>query len=212
MSRSSRGYEEVDRDKLRSMLDGMFWAVIERYVTAFDCLSSWDAGLAQRVVESDDAIDVLELRIEEECLRQLAMVHPVREDLRFVFTVLKAITDLERIGDESTNLAKLVLKGGEPVRGEEWGLLSSIFEETSSMLRDCRRAFDGEVDPREVFARDRRVDEAYSSLLFGRKGVDFRLLLAARHMERVGDHVANIAERAYYMLTGRRIKEELPWG
>lgn len=212
MSRTSRGYEEVDRERLKSMLDGMFWAVIERYVMAFDSLSSWDAELAKKVVDSDDEIDSFELRIEEECLRQLALVHPVREDLRFVFTVLKAITDLERIGDESTNLAKLVLKGGDPPGGEERGVLSTMFEETCSMLRDCRRAFDGEVDPMEVFGRDRRVDEAYSGLLFGREGADFRLLLAARHMERVGDHVANIAERAYYMLTGRRIKEELPWG
>ena len=95
-----------DREKILAMVREMGSMASEAFRLAVQSLEERDDALAERVIEEDDAIDDLEATIDHECLCSIAMRQPVREDLRFVFAVLKIITDLERIGDQGVNIAK----------------------------------------------------------------------------------------------------------
>jgi len=187
---------------------------------AFEALKNRDKEGARRVLDGDDEIDLKEVQIEEKALELIALRHPVKENLRFIFTVVKIITDLERIGDQACNIAHVVLMIADEPLLKPLIDLPRMLEISTGMLRDGIKAlFEGDEElARDVFNRDKELDELYDQifnelLLFMIQDPHTikratGLLFVARHFERVGDHATNIAERAYYMITGRRIKEK----
>ena len=98
-------YQE-DREKILSMVRRMGNMVSEAIAGAVQSLEGRDNALADRIIEADDIVDDLEVEIDQECLSSIALRQPLRKDLRFVFAVLKIITDLERVGDQAVNIAK----------------------------------------------------------------------------------------------------------
>lgn len=194
--------------------------VSEALVDAVRALQMEDKSLASEVLERDDLIDLKEVEIEEACLRVIAMRHPVGDELREVFTVLKIITDLERMGDEATNIAKLVMKLEKGTLPRDSDIISTMTKTCVDMLKDAIKAFleRNSSLAEEAFKKDVLLDKFYvktldqtifSEVCINNPTEKMGLLFISRFLERFGDHAANIAERVYYMVTGKRIKVEL---
>lgn len=218
-----------DRDRLFKLLSEMVEVAQRALDKAMRALLEHSDDLALEVIRVDEEkVDLLEIEIERECLRLIAMRQPVREELRFVFSVLKIITDLERIGDQAVNIAQRTLDLNRE------GLLKPLVD-IPKMAEICQEMISGairsmvEMDAelaKAVSLKDEKVDALNHAILAelveiaGRthiidplsikKATD--LMLVARHLERVGDHASNIAERSFFFITGKRIKEELVAG
>ncbi len=212
---------DEDLRRIKESLCEMADLVSESLRNAIYSLEKKDNYLAKRVVEEDDAIDLKEMEIEEKCLQVIALRHPIRERLREVFTILKIVTDLERMGDEATNIADFALRIMDEPDLISIGDISAMARVCDEMLRNSIRAF-LEKDAtlaEEAFKRDNVVDGFYRKifndlLVFmlsdsGMAKGSTSLIFIARFLERFGDHATNIAERVYYMITGKRIKVEL---
>ncbi|MFM7248805.1 MAG: phosphate signaling complex protein PhoU [Planctomycetaceae bacterium] len=177
-----------------------------------------DVPLAQRVMASDEAIDRMEVEVEEECLKILALYQPVAADLRFVVAVLKINNDLERMGDLAKNIAKRVaqLEDAGPLElPPEIRTMAALAEE---MVRECLAAVvDGDpVLARRVREQDDAVDaqrqRVRKRLLDGIKaGPDrvealLRLNSITKHIERIADMATNVAEDVIYMVEGEIVR------
>jgi phosphate transport system protein len=187
---------------------------------AVRALLNRDAALAQVVIDSDDLADDLDLSIETRCMRLLALQQPMAKDLRTIGTFLKAITDLERIGDYSVDIARIALRlvnhPGPLPRVD----LAGMSEAVKTMNRHTLRAFvdrDLEAVHRICEEEDDIVDHAYHHMVDellelmrsepGQVVPAAYFILAARSLERIADHLTNVAERIQYMETG--VLEEL---
>lgn len=189
-----------------------------RIKQSLQALAQRDADAAQALAESDDVIDRQEVAIEEECLKLLALHQPVASDLRMVVAVLKINNDLERIADIAVNIAERVPRlASTPPSGMEQHL-QRMGAEASAMLR---RSFDALSQrdsslAREVLARDEILDELHrqtfksveEGVVSGPPEVATLLLFLSisRDLERVGDHVTNIAEDLIYLFEGTIIR------
>jgi len=184
---------------------------ISKSITA---LINRETALAQRVMANDANIDAMEVEVEEECLKILALYQPVAADLRFVVAVLKINNDLERMGDLARNIAKRVtqLEGGDPYDlPPEIRMMATHAQE---MVRQCLDAV-VKRDPtlaRQVREEDDIVDEARQRIqrrvLQGIKdrpeNVEnlLRINSVSKHIERIADMATNIAEDVVYMVEG----------
>lgn len=185
--------------------------IIELAVTA---LKNQDLEAAKKVCIEDDKIDAIELEIEMECMRMLALQQPLAKDLRTVATALKIITDLERMGDNAVNIAKTTLEIGEDPLIKPLIDIPRMAEIAQNMLRLSLDSFvkeDIELAER-VAAMDEEVDNIYLSIFEEiieliskdkyktRQGT--KLVFIGRYLERIADHTTNICERVIYMVTG----------
>lgn len=177
-----------------------------------------DGGLAQKVVESDIEIDLMEVEVEEECLKVLALHQPVANDLRFIVAVLKINNDIERIGDLAVNIGERALYlSAQPALGVQIDF-HEMADKVQSMLR---RSLDALVNldsamAHEVRADDDAVDkinhEMYEEVKVRLKkhpeltDTLIHLLQIARHFERIADHATNIAEEVIYMVDGEIVR------
>jgi len=199
---------------LRHRLLAMASAADNMVGLAMQALIEQDVELAEQVIANDDTIDGLDLEIETECMRLLALQAPVARDLHLVGTALKAITDLERIGDHAVDIAKVARKLSRDSFYKPLVDLPKMASAVRQMLRDAMTSFvnhdlelvdkvvsdDDEVDT--MFHRIR--DELHAVM---RRDPDLvvqasYLLFVAHYLERIADHVVNIAERVYYVETG----------
>ena len=187
---------------------------------AVDSLCRLDVSLAQETLRSDDEIDALEKSLEERCIRLLALQQPMGTDLRTIGSILKIVTDIERIADLAVDLAKITLKVEREFGEVSFLDLARISNEARSMFRRSLDAYvRGEISLIcEICLQDEVVDQLYRELraeIFedmrnrpDQVVVDGWLLLAIHHMERIGDHAVNICERVYYTLTGEFLPKE----
>ena len=184
---------------------------ISKSITA---LINRDTSLAQRVIANDAEIDAMEVEVEEECLKMLALYQPVAADLRFGVAVLKINNDLERMGDLARNIAKRVtqLEGGDPY--DLPPEIRTMATQAQEMVRQCLDAV-VKRDPtlaRQVREEDDIVDEARQRIqrrvLQGIKdhpeNVEnlLRINSVSKHIERIADMATNIAEDVVYMVEG----------
>lgn len=184
---------------------------ISKSITA---LINRDRSLAQRVIVNDSEIDAMEVEVEEECLKMLALYQPVAADLRFVVAALKINNDLERMGDLARNIAKRVtqLEGGDPY--DLPPEIRTMATQAQEMVRQCLDAV-VKRDPtlaRQVREEDDIVDEARQRIqrrvLQGIKdhpeNVEnlLRINSVSKHIERIADMATNIAEDVVYMVEG----------
>jgi phosphate transport system protein len=184
---------------------------ISKSITA---LINRDTSLAQRVIVNDSDIDAMEVEVEEECLKMLALYQPVAADLRFVVAALKINNDLERMGDLARNIAKRVtqLEGGDPY--DLPPEIRTMATQAQEMVRQCLDAV-VKRDPtlaRQVREEDDIVDEARQRIqrrvLQGIKdhpeNVEnlLRINSVSKHIERIANMATNIAEDVVYMVEG----------
>jgi phosphate transport system protein len=198
--------------------------VEERLRMAIKAIETWDAVLAEEIVRKDYEIDELEIEVEEECLKILALHQPVAVDLRFLIATIKINSELERIGDEAVNIANRVRNISKRRKLKLSFDFSVMAEKAATMLRlsldalvnlDLDLAFkvltlDDEVDQmhREIYDRIKEVMSQNPDYV----GYLINLYTTSRHLERVGDHSTNIAEEVIYLIEGEiirhRAKEE----
>ncbi|HBE78689.1 MAG TPA: phosphate transport system regulatory protein PhoU [Firmicutes bacterium] len=184
---------------------------------AVESLAKQDMSLAQKIIDGDDAIDELSLKIEEDCIRLIALQQPIARDLRVITSVLKTVTDLERIADHGTNIAEIVQRIGTAPLIKPLENIPKMAKLVELMVRDSLKAFvDRDVEfAKSTCLRDDEVDKVYEGLFNELSGFilagegapqvvqAMNLLFAARYLERVGDHATNIGERVIYLVTGR---------
>ncbi len=194
--------------------------LVERQVEdGLAALLESDTDLADAVAHQDYKVNALEVEIDEECIQILARRAPTASDLRLVVTVIKVITDLERIGDEAEKLGRLsqeirVAPDEINYRKE----LRHIGELVRGMLRDALDAFARlDVDAAlQTAMLDERINREYQTLerLLSSHLVEdprqasnlFKITWCARALERIGDHSVNICEYVVYLVKGRDIR------
>ncbi len=209
----------AELEDVRNKVLQMGGIVEEQLGKAILALVKGDTGLAEEVETSDYRVNVMEVEIDEECTRIVARRQPAASDLRLVMAVIKTITDLERIGDESKRIARMVKAEhagslSQDVRQE----LEHMGELVREMLRTILDAFARiDVDTAvRVVESDIKVDNKYVSITRqlmtymtqDPKAIPEILngLWAARSLERIGDRCENIAEYIFYLVKGRDIR------
>ncbi|MED5387601.1 MAG: phosphate signaling complex protein PhoU [Pseudomonadota bacterium] len=203
----------------RNNLMEMGGLVEKQVVDALQSLLQADSDLAQKVLDTEDKVDKLEMLIDEECTRVLALRQPAASDLRLIIAVTKAVSDLERIGDESAKIARMgqqLAEEGESPRG--YVEVRHIGNHVRNMLRDTLDAF-ARFDAKkalEVAAEDNEVDLEYRSAM--RSLVTFmmedpraisrvlNIIWSLRALERIGDHARNIGEQVIYLVEGKDVR------
>jgi phosphate transport system protein len=194
---------------------------VEKQVgSAFDAAAQLDVSAAQRIIIGDDEIDNMEVQLEEDCLKLLALYQPVANDLRLIIAVLKINNDLERIGDHTVQIAKSVISLVEKPPIELPEAMFSIFKLVKLMLRKSLLAF-VEADQglaSTVLDMDDKVDTLCADTMpveiekirNDTAQIEQRLILIniCRQLERIGDHASNIAEDVIYLLSGDIIRHD----
>jgi phosphate transport system protein len=192
--------------------------------TAIEAVEERDSELAGHVVEGDARVDQLEREVDNLGLRLLALRQPVARDLREIFAAIRIASDLERICDYAANVAKrsIVLAQSPPVQPVY--ALPRMAQLAQEMVKDIIDAYVAHDAGKAyaVWARDRELDEMYSSLFRELLtymmedprsiGAGTHLLFMAKNIERIGDHATNIAENLYYLVNGRPLEEARPKG
>jgi len=181
---------------------------------ATNALTKQDILLAKQVYLLDDKIDELELEIEMECMKLIALQQPMAKDLRVIGSILKIITDLERMGDHAVNIAKVTLEIGDEPFIKPLIDIPKMAKLTKEMVNKSLDAFvktDIEL-AKEVAKDDDEVDMLYEKIYTEliNKMIENReivmqatnLIFIGRFLERIADHATNIGERVIYMVTG----------
>jgi phosphate transport system protein len=208
---------EIDNVKKRIL---ELSAIVEDSVAkALRAIETRDGALAEEVIREDNRIDLLEVEVEEECLKILALHQPVAIDLRFLVAVLKINNDLERIGDLASNIASRARKlAGITAPPRARIDFQGADAKAQVMLRKSLEALvnlDQET-AKWVCSADREVDEANRSVHkqvlqaikeYPEDAERLILLLSiSRNLERLGDHATNIAEDVIYMVRGEIVR------
>lgn len=219
--RSSRSPLERDLVALRSLLLEMAQRVDEQVADAINSLLQGDEDLAEQVVARDKNIDALQLHIDRQCERILALHAPVAVDLRKIIMAVKINADFERIGDHCRNLARHVRHTAAAPRLLEETELPRMSDMARCMLREVESAFleQDRLKARKVIARDLQVnrmhDDTCTHLISVCREEQGRVAEAAAHLitaskslERISDHAKNIAKNVVFMIEGTDIRHQ----
>ena len=193
----------------------------EAIAKAVKSLVDRNTKLAEEVVKSDVPINMLEIEIDQLCMKLLALHQPAAEDLRFIASALRINTELERIGDEAVNIAeRAVVLIKQPLLKPLIDIprMASV---SQKMLKDSIDAFINRNAglARDVCKRDDEVDglndqlfrELLTYMMQDAKNIEraVELILVARHLERIADHTTNIGEDVVYIVEGKTIKHHI---
>lgn len=208
-----RAIDDLSKDVLA--MGGAVEATVSRAVHAF---LDRDVRAAQGVIDGDREINLHELRIDEECLKILALYQPTARDLRFVTAAMKIINDLERVGDLSVNIAERAVVLAELPPRETPGAFVEMADRARGMLTGSLDAL-VRYDPakaREVLRLDSAVDGLLKSIFDELEAemtahpahvrADLQILSASKNVERIADHASNVAEDVVYMVEGTIIR------
>ncbi|HUZ63528.1 MAG TPA: phosphate signaling complex protein PhoU [Acetobacteraceae bacterium] len=215
---------EQDLNRLHDMLTQMGGLVETQVANAARAVIERDPAAASRAVEDDPKVDAMEREVEQFAIRLLALRQPMAADLRHIVAALKMTGDLERIGDYAANVAKRSLVLNEfalPYTLTGFAHMARLVQDNLKTIIDAV----GENDPDkavEVWRSDQMIDDVYTGIfreLITYMMEDARnitpcthLLFIAKNMERIGDHATNIAENAYYAVTGESLPDARPKG
>jgi len=177
-----------------------------------------DIELAKNVISRDNLINGLEVEINEECIKLIALKQPMAKDLRFITTAMKICTDLERMGDFAVNIAERAIELAQEPFLKPFVNIPKMAEITEGMVEDVINAFVREdIDLcYDIIKRDDQVDELLQNNhneLFGLmiKNPDIiplalKRMFVAKYLERIADHATNIAEMVIYMVEGKMLR------
>ncbi|MFY0989015.1 phosphate signaling complex protein PhoU [Halomonas sp. C05BenzN] len=210
-------------EELKTHLMAMGGLVEKQVQDAVSALLESDSALGQRVVDNDRAVNDMQIKIDEECTQVLARRQPTASDLRLVLAVIRAASDLERIGDEASKIARNaidLIEAGNGSRG--FVEVRMISEHVRRMVRDALTSFarfDTEL-ALQLVHEDEEVDNEYRSAM--RSLMTFMmedarsispilsLMWILRALERIGDHANNLAEYVVYLVKGLDIRHTDP--
>ncbi len=214
---SKRFNEELE--DVRSQVLKMGGLVEQQVKEGLAALMEADFDLAEKVVDTDAKVNGMEVAIDEACTQILARRQPAASDLRLMVSIIKTITDLERIGDEAVKLGRNTLKLPEAGKvARQFVELRHLGEHVSSTLNQALTAYARmDVDTAiKIIDSDRIIDEEFdniSRLLITRMMEDpreikvaLRISWCARALERIGDHTKNICEYIVYLVKGKDVR------
>lgn len=209
---------ERELDQLRHELLSLFGIVEQMIAKAFQALRDRRTDLAREVIKTDEIVDSREVKIEEECLKLLALHQPVASDLRWLTMVIKINSDLERMADLACNIAEraeaLNLHPLFPIPDD----LQAMVREASTMVRQALDAFvDTDVAlARTVIKSDDTVDQLNRKVIVELQDhmkqnpsevePALHCFSAARHLERIADLAENLAEDVIFMVEGQIVR------
>ena len=206
--------------KIKKMILSLGATVEERVQMAKSAIDDRDTQLARRIIKLDFEIDEMEVEVEEECLKVLALHQPVAVDLRFLIAVIKINNDLERIGDQAVNIAERVefISQKDPIDFVfDYSIMAEKAQVMLKMSLDALVNLDIDLALKVVLLDD-EVDDikviAYNKIKAAMAkdpenlGYYINLLLISRHLERLADHTTNIAEEVIYMIEGEIIRHD----
>ncbi len=221
---SSKQYDH-ELEAIRSKVLLMGGMVETQFEGAMECFRVGNDEAADRVMADDHAVNQLEVSLDDACSHLIVRRQPAANDLRTVFATIKVITDLERIGDESSKIARTSksLHSRGVVNGvNHYDMVRTIAVATMEMLHDALDAFarnDGK-QAMDIIAQDALIDHEFKTIL--RNLITFMMedprtissaldtLWVAKAIERIGDHAKNIAEYVIYVVEGRDIRHTKP--
>ena len=222
---SSKQYDH-ELETIRSKVLLMGGIVERQFLEAMTCFRIGNAERADQVIEADDEVNQLEVQLDDDCSHLIVRRQPTANDLRTVMATIKVITDLERIGDEASKIARtaksLHSRGAPGLNHYE--MVRTIATSTSDMLHDALDAF-ARLDGKQalkLIAQDAVIDHEFKSIM--RNLITFMMedprtissaldtLWVAKAIERIGDHAKNIAEYVIYVVEGKDIRHTKPAG
>jgi phosphate transport system protein len=204
-----------DLEALRSLLMSMGGVAEQHFDDALAYLLEGDVRRGRIAMEQDYEIDTLETSIDELAIHIIARYAPAARDLRVIMAIVKAITDLERIGDKSEKLARIAEEVGPTLQSTEFATHFRVMGRiVKGMLHDALDAFirEDHVAAEEIVRRDTHVNHEYN-MVHGvlldymahhpdKGDLSLRMLYCMRAIERIGDHCANIAEYVIFQHKG----------
>lgn len=208
--------------QLKSLNEEMvsFGALCEKAITdAIQALRTHDVELAKATYKNDYVIDQKERTIESQCLNLILQQQPIASDLHLISASLKMITDLERIGDQASDIAEIAMNL-DYSESNQFDLIFSMADVAISMVNDSISAFikrDMQL-AQEVEERDDQLDEMLAqskqnlSKLISEHGHNadtiLDLLMISKYLERIGDHACNVAQWVIFCVTGEHEKHQ----
>ena len=216
---TSKQYD-AELESVRAKVLEMGGMVEQQIVNALEALIKADIKLAKEVMEADARVNSLEVQIDEDCSHIIARRQPAAGDLRMVMMMVKTITDLERIGDEATKIARTAQRIFDEDRmyKPRFNEIKAMVKIVREMLRTSLDAF-ARLDVSqtvEVAKQDELVDEQFRAamrqlvmyMLEDPRTISMSLevLFVAKAVERIGDHAKNIAEYVVYMVKGKDVR------
>jgi phosphate transport system protein len=214
---TDREYES-ELARVRDNLLRMTGRVEQMIADSVRALLEGDVALARRAIEEDHKVNRLEVDTDDLCLLILAKRQPLGSDLRFITLAMKMVTDLERIGDLAVNIAEraVALSGERPAPFA--AVLSRLAELDQNQLREAIESFVARDADRaeKVCRRDAEIDQLYwqlaheaqNDMAHGAASLErgVHVQAAAKFLERIGDHVTNLAELVVFLVRGKDIR------
>ncbi len=209
-------YDEKLSALNRSLIE-MEKVVEELIEQTIDALITGDEGLARTTIKQDDIIDFKQLYIEKECARLIAQEQPIASDLHFILSVVKIVTDIERIADQCSDICQYSIKLQDKTWSSQINYQRHI-ERMAVMTKEMlTKALDSLVEKnvetiREICRSDDQIDDCFRKVWqelseemtrdsqFIQSGMHYIMII--KYLERIADHTTNIAEWIYYSLTG----------
>ncbi|MEQ1601199.1 MAG: phosphate signaling complex protein PhoU [Methylophilaceae bacterium] len=211
---------DAELENVRAKVLEMGSLVEQQIVDALEALVSSDSALANAVIKKDHRVNALEVQVDEDCSHIIARRQPAAGDLRMILMMVKTITDLERIGDEATKIARFAKKICETDRmwSPRFAEIKAMANLTRDMLRMALDAFarSDATKVLDIAHMDEQVDEQFHLTM--RQLITFMLedprtismslevMFVAKAIERIGDHAKNISEYVVYMVKGKDVR------
>jgi phosphate transport system protein len=216
---TSKRYD-AELETVRSLVLQMGGLVETQITAAIEALSTGNLQLAEQTIANDHRVNALEVQIDEDCAHIIARRQPAAQDLRMIMTVIKMITDLERIGDEAEKIARMtkLIYSAERLLLPRFGEIKVAAGIALEMLKKALDAF-ARVDISEAAAvvrQDRLLDEQFRGIM--RQLITFmmedprtistsiEILFVAKALERIGDHAKNMSEYVVYLVKGKDVR------
>jgi phosphate transport system protein len=219
MSEHTSKQFDADLEHIRTRVLQMGGMVEMQIFKAMEGFESGDIPYLDNVIDDDHRVNLMEVELDEACSQIIAKRQPAASDLRMIMTVIKTITDLERVGDEGKKIAKMSRR----VHGADAAFTPQVeLKHAASLAVDMlRKALDAfarlDVNAAaQVVRQDSEVDRAFKSIM--RQLITYmmedprtishslEILFIAKAIERIGDHSKNIAEYVIYMVKGRDVR------
>lgn len=209
---------EHDLDELKQRLLWMGSLAETAVHKSVQAVLDGDESLAESVLDEENAINEMQLEIDDRVQRLLALQQPMAMDLRFILAVSRINNDLERIGDQAVNIAQSALRILRHPQVKPYVDLPRMGELAEGMVRDSLNALvhNDQMMAKSVLSRDDDVDRLRDQMfrelltyMMENSAVvfpAFELILVAKNLERIGDHATNIAEDVIYMVAGRDVR------
>ncbi len=210
-----REREYIELKGLMAQMSAKVTIMIEQAIQA---LAEQNTALAKSTIELDIEVDILDIKIEEICIKILALYEPKAIDLRYILTASRIIVDLERIGDYCVNICRELINITQSSSMKPTADLFQMGEIAIEMIKDSIEAFfhkDTQL-AQEVISEDDKIDALNDKVLQDLLGCAtdesknvqsiMRLMVITRSLERIGDHATSIGEFVYFMVKGKIIR------